>query len=394
MELLKYRISKTIVIVTSLLATVAGLVAFVDPFFHYHHNLSCFKYPLVNPFISDSAYFERYCNHGMVRNLRYNALVTGTSMAENFRTSELDSLFGVHSIKVCFSGASCREINDNLKIAIESNPDIHLVVRSLDASSLFEAAKYTRRNDEKYASYLYNDNPFDDINYLLNKDAVIFALFCIVNTIKDGSNMDFDIYSNWMKQFPNFGVKQVKKTYKRIKRSEEGIPQDVSFWAYSDLMKSYLYVRQPSLKEKWNNKKRQLEMDYRAIRDNLEANIISIARENPDIEFYYFFPPYSIYWWDQVYCEGEIVRRIESIRLATEILNEMPNVHVFGFWDYTSIICNLDNYKDYIHYGDWVNSFILQAMKSGENELTKYNREKYFDSMYQFYSSYDYDSLF
>ena len=43
----------------------------------------------------------------------YDAIITGTSMTENFLSSEFDSLFGVNSVKTTFSGASYKEINQN-----------------------------------------------------------------------------------------------------------------------------------------------------------------------------------------------------------------------------------------------------------------------------------------
>ena len=89
--------SKIILSAVILLCCIGGLTAFVDPYFHYHAPLSFLEYPLNN---------QRYQNDGIVRNFDYDAIITGTSMTENFKTTEFDNLFNVNSIKVPFSGAT------------------------------------------------------------------------------------------------------------------------------------------------------------------------------------------------------------------------------------------------------------------------------------------------
>ena len=73
---------------------VCGLIAVVDPYFHYHKPLPYFSYTLDN---------ERYQNDGILRHFDYDAVITGSSMTENFKPSELDELFGVNAVKVPFS---------------------------------------------------------------------------------------------------------------------------------------------------------------------------------------------------------------------------------------------------------------------------------------------------
>ena len=67
-----------------LLIALGGLTAVVDPYFHYHGPLEGLSYPDGN---------ERYQNDGIIRNFAYDAVITGNSMTENFRVSELNDLF-------------------------------------------------------------------------------------------------------------------------------------------------------------------------------------------------------------------------------------------------------------------------------------------------------------
>ena len=73
----------TLVLLTVLLIGTAAMVIFVDPYFHYHKPLS---------FLSYRIYEERYVNDGISRHFTYDAVITGTSMAQNFKTSELQGI--------------------------------------------------------------------------------------------------------------------------------------------------------------------------------------------------------------------------------------------------------------------------------------------------------------
>ena len=76
----------------------AALTAWVDPFFHYHApHTDRFFYPIDN---------QRSQNDGILRHFDYDAVITGSSMIVNFKTSELDELFGTHAVKVPATGAT------------------------------------------------------------------------------------------------------------------------------------------------------------------------------------------------------------------------------------------------------------------------------------------------
>ena len=68
--------------------------------------------------------------------------------------------------------------------------------------------------------------------------------------------------------------------------------------------------------------------------------------------------------------------------------------HLFSFFTEYNMICNLDNYKDILHYGEEINSQVLRWMKEGSHELTRENYEEYCSQMKAFYCNYDYDRLF
>lgn len=333
------------------LGTFAGINIYVDPLFHYHGPTEGLQYPL---------YDERYMNYGIAKHFEYDSVITGTSMTQNFKASQWDNYFGTQSIKVPFAGASYKEVNDLLKCAFEHKDSIVAVMRCLDPTMLIMEKDEMDYSD--YPDYLYDDNIFNDVNYVLNKD-IFFQFTEYVHTFMSlgGYSTDFDTYKNWSAQY------QYDKNLVLADFNRREIIDEVA---------------------------ELTEDDIRKIQENMEANVISLVRENPETDFYLFFPPYSILYWDDLVREGDLSRRLEAHRMAIEILLEYDNIKLFTFMDATDIVCDLNLFKDSLHYNQQVTDSIIDAMALGSNRLTKENYEDYLNFLYEFYGNYDYESIF
>ncbi|MBE5892789.1 MAG: hypothetical protein E7286_05345 [Lachnospiraceae bacterium] len=335
------------------LILLGGFTALIDPYFHYHAPLDFVKYELKN---------ERYQNNGIVKHFDYDAIITGSSMTECFKPSELDKLFGVNSVKVPFSGGSYKEVNDNLKVAVEYNPDIKMVVRGLDYNRFFNGKDDVDYTD--YPDYLYDDSVWNDAPYLFNKSILLTAVQNLHGYLATGSNfMSFDMYVNWS-NYNTYGKEEVDKHYAR-----EEIP--------------IVEKKQPITEE-----------EYARMDANIEQNITRLAAENPDIEFYLYFTPYSIYYFDYCNRNGELERQLQAEKYFIEKLLEYENIRLFSFYTEYDMICDLNNYKDIAHHRGEVNSRILEWMQAGEYELTADNYEEYCTREWDFYMNYEYDALF
>ena len=331
-----------------------GLTAVVDPFFHFHKPLSGLAYPI------DS---ERYQNDGISRHFTYDAVITGTSMTENFKASQFDSLFGTNSIKIPFGGATYKEVDQAVRRAISYNPDIKIVLRSLDGSFLIQD-KDAWNETAPRPDYLYDKNPFNDVNYIWNKEVIFGNVKSVFARTEAGEKTTtFDQYMNWAPE-KEWGKEAVLRTYSR--------PEE-------------RFVRENPLTEE----------DARMVRENLEQNVIAAARENPEITFYCFFPPYSVAYWDsELAAKGDMGRQIEALRLAASLLLEVDNIRLFAFDDQTQITCNLDNYMDVLHYSEAVGDQLLVWMAAGEHRLTRENMDAYFEKVEAFYRGYDYEGIY
>ena len=337
-----------------ILAAVSGVIAVVDPFFHYHKPLSGLFYHIQ---------YERNQNDGIVRHFDYDAIITGTSMAEGFRTSEMDALFGVTAVKVPFSGATYKEINDNLKVALKHRPETKLIVRPLDMYMFGEDKDKLRQELGTYPAYLYDSNPLNDAPYTLNKQILCeLAAVSVLDYLggAPGGWTNFDRYPG-------------------IDRTELGRE----------------YVLRDYEPFTWSQQSQRLSAEEKArIYANVEQNVLALTREYPDTEFYYFFPPYSAVWWGNLLQKGELLKQIEAEQYVIELILQCDNIVLFSFNDDFAITTDLNNYSDLLHYAEHINSYILQQMQQGKHRITRENYLEYLNREREFYANFDYNSLF
>lgn len=352
-------VSKKFVIITLsvflvLIIAVGTLTAVIDPYFHFHAPLSVFRYPLNN---------ERYQNYGIARNFDYNAVIAGTSMSENFKPSEFDSLFNVKSVKLPFSGGSHLEVNEELEFAFAHNDDITCVIRNVDLFRAFDNKESRDYPLDSYPTYLYDDNLLNDVGYIFNKEVFFKATSSVIfRTLRGGQTDTLDSYMNWNSFYP-FGPAGIQQNYHR----DAVVP---------------------------TGKTVITDAEYEDIRGNITENIIKLADEHPETTFYIYVSPYSIYFFDYIKGLGELDRYQNAERFILSLLVGHKNIRVFAFYTEKEIICNPYNYRDVAHHSQDINSQILKWLKEGHDELTADNYEEYCDTVWDFFHNYDYDSLF
>lgn len=326
------------------------LMVIFDPYFHYHGKIPGFSYRLYN---------ERYINSGIVKNFEYDTIITGSSMNQNFKTSQLDELWGVNSIKVPYSGAGYREIKENLDRAFESDNNIKYVLWGLDYNGLFREAHY-KRYDE-YPDYLYDKNLLNDVSYVWNKELIFQGLLNnILMTVQGEESTSFDEYGSWE---GGRGWESILKTYQR---SEEILPMQTEI--------------EPLFEE--------------IMRWNIQSNIIDLVKAHPETQFILFYTPYSAVYWEAIYRDGTLLNQLMYEKMATEMMLECDNIHLFTFVQETDITGNVENYRDNEHYVSEINEKILQWITEGKGKVTKENYEEIIEWEREYYMNYDYDSLY
>ena len=340
------------------LTVTASTVIYVDPFFHYHKpHTDKYYYVLDN---------QRSQNDGILKRFDYDSLITGSSMAANFKTSEAEELFGGKFIKVPYLGATNREIGENVDIALSEKPEIKTVIRAFEMSHFIEDKDAIRYDMGVYPVYLSDNNIFNDVEYVFNRD-VIFkrTLPMIKDSNSEGfkSGIDsFDEYSRWVHEYNSFGNNEI-------------VPDGP--WEMT--------VGEPV---------HMTEEERDLLAGNVTQNVIVLAEEHPDVDFYLFFPPYSAYWWEYLVESGNIYRHLESEREVIKLLLPYENIKLFSFNNCTEITMDTNNYTEALHYGEWINTLMLKYMHDGKGRLTKDNYEDYLSEIEDLYLNFDYMTLF
>lgn len=337
-------------ILASLLILTGLVVVVVDPYFHYHKPFSFLSYRL---------YEERYTNDGISRHFDFDAMITGTSMAQNFKPSEMDELFGTNAVKETFSGAGYQELSENLKRALKRNPELKTVLWVVDYNGFLR--DYDWKQYEDYPTYLYDDNPWNDTAYLFNKSILYHGVFSNVRmTLSHTKSTTMDEYSSWER---DCGLDYILQSYDR---ENVTIPADTGFG--------------PEEKAK--------------VAQTINTNVVDLVSQYPDVTFYIMYPPYSICYFDALMLKGTLYRQLQAEQTATELLLDCPNVRLYNFFDQYDIICNTDYYCDDGHYNSEVNSMLLQMMAEDKCLVTRENYLEKLAAERAFFSSYDYDAIY
>ncbi len=339
-------------IVISVFAVVSLLVYDVDPFVHFHApKTGKYYYSLNN---------QRSQNDGIIRHFEYDGMLVGTSMTECFKTSDAERLFGGKFVKICLSGASFEETAQNIDRAFRRNKDLKVVIRGIDMVKFFDDAHTMRTDLGVYPTYLYDENPFNDIEYLLNGDVINRSYDMKFSKTGTPGITSFDDYSNYQAS-STFGINAVCP----------GGPT-----VYEPVEEAHLTDEEKEI-----------------IRKNIEMNVIRPALEHPDAEFYLFIPPYSLVWWNDTKCQGNMIRQFEANEYVAGLLTGYENIRLFSFNDRTDVTGDINNYMDLTHYAEWVNTMILEWIATGEGELTAENYSERLSREREILYDYDYASL-
>lgn len=332
------------------LLLVAGLMVLFDPYFHYHGPIKGLSYRL---------YEERYINDGISRHFSFDTLITGTSMAQNFKPSEAEALFGGKAVKETFSGAGFQETSSNIDRALRRNPQLKRVIWSFEYNGFFRP--YDWAGYENYPEYLYDDIPWNDMSYLYNK-AIFYHGFInnLVMTLTGQESTSMDEYSAWEKET---GLEHILTMYDR-NNVQHNLPSELT------------------------------ETEAEMVAKNIQENMVNLFQKYPDTTFYLFYTPYSICFWDSLIQMDTLERQFQAEQLGTEMLLNCPNVKLFNFFDQYDVITDVNNYRDKEHYAAWINTKILQWMASDTGLVTKENYLERLEAEKQFYRNYDYDAIY
>ena len=293
-------------------------VYIVDPFEQYRESSIL---PLYDQ--------ESYNNPGIAKNYDYNAVILGTSMVEMSNPSVIDECFGVSSVKLPMRGSHTAQMGWQLEHVFRTHK-LDLAILAVDAYSLMGPPD----DMEEIYDYLWNDNPLDDVNYLLNRDVLLVKVPRMIKNIGRPTDTKRDDMYKWTDV--TFAARSVYDAIGGIKAQSDMQPADS-----------------------------RIERSTENIERHLEAHIAA----HPETTFRIYMPPYSVGYWYLFTRGGLSEQQYRSRARVCELLLEYPNVEIYDFSSRIEWITDLDEYFDYSHHSSAMSDNIMRAMAAGENRV-------------------------
>ena len=282
---------------------------------------------------------ERYLNSGLAKTYDYRQVIIGSSMTENFTLSDVKDILRLEKpIKFSMSGATAYEMKVTLDYAYRHRK-IDTVVYGLDLFSFTGNTTRIFGGAGTFPFYLYDDNYLNDYRYLVSFDTFKFFVNSFILP-KPAPMFDFNRMYEWQ--------------YK-LSKGDFNTKDRIDEW-----------------KEKYgfNPDYTKNEYSFKLMKENIDSNLLPLIKNHPETTFYIFYPPYSILAFKDMQNKGWLNTVEQFKRYVFLELAHYPNVRLYDFQGSKEVTCNLDNYKDLLHYHQRINTWMLQEMKSG-NYLIK-----------------------
>lgn len=326
-----------------LLSASAAVVYAVDPCLYYRM-----------PEQRQPVFFEeRHQAAGLAKNVEADTVLLGTSMAANYRISQIEEAFGGSGLRITLPDGYFSEFDQVMDVLFRyQSPE--RVIFALDLNILIRSEEGIT---DALPEYLYNESKLDDVKYLLNKDTLYYSVYSLAadaagqgEALDEAFTWDANYWWNHMTAMAN---------YTRPEQAAQTVPAD-----------AYLA--------------------------NVEANLAVIrswAEEHPETEFHLFFTPYSILFWDKAARQGQTDALLTALDAACQSLLEIENAKLYGYLFDTEIVDDLDRYCDHIHHSGEVCRMVLEKMAAGEMLLTEENLQETLANWQDFVVHYDYEKF-
>jgi len=313
---------KLLIIFSFIASTVILINYIVDPFQHYR----------VSSWYKITQKKQREVTAGLAKNFPYyETAIIGSSMAENFKASFVNKELNTTTLKLCMSGITAHEMYSILKTVLRDNNNIKNIILAIDINNFTGDKNRIRTN--AFPSYLYDNNPINDIFYLLNKETIRFSFRMLEQS---GTTTNFD---------------ELWYTANMFKYSKKAALSRYIPGTYG-----------PSFTlDDYNNE---------VIKENFNFNILPFIHKNKNVKFTIFYPPYSFL----IYKDMKNKRWLnESFKFKKYLLNlNIKNLDIYDFQCIPKITSNLNIYRDIAHYSPSINEYIIKSFKN-KNHLSTQN---------------------
>jgi len=271
----------------------------------------------------------RYQMPGLIKNVEFDTLIVGTSMSRNFVESDMNDIWDVKSFNASLPSATAREQLLAFELAARSNPDLENVLWELNFYSFARKPDDVEDSQGEFPYYMWDNALWNDVRYLFS----LYPLqrmreIILANLRHDKSGRDIEMLYKFGMNAPTLTVEEVKELI--------DIPNSVT--------------------------KSQYQFDIMLA--NFRENVIPAVRDNPKVKFYFFYPPYGVFWHVRAHKQNpDYLEGITQLKSAIyEELSLYNNVRLYDFQDRSDITHDISKYIDVAHYIPAINLWTLEAI--------------------------------
>ena len=308
------------------LGVVAAVNATVDPFQQYHLTTS--RPPRFY------GLHHRWINPGLARNATYETALIGSSIMESTRNDVIATACGGPAVNLSMPAISAAEVRTLLGTVFAAHRP-RRVLLVLDFNAFAGAPDERQESAGPLPSYLYDQNVFDDLPYLLSRTVLRKSLSALLGRHDEPFTDDLNAPWYWADR-------------KRFGR--DNVLRDL------DLRDINARFQQPT---------RTLS----GMRASFARNVLPSLRAHPQTTFDLVWPPYSILVWQDFAQRRQLDVTFEFKRHVIAATAGLDNVHVVDLQAHDEITTDLDRYMDIYHFSPDVNRWIVERACAGDDRV-------------------------
>ncbi|MGH1372417.1 MAG: hypothetical protein ACRBBW_10300 [Cellvibrionaceae bacterium] len=279
----------------------------------------------------------RLQNPGILKQKTVSTIVLGTSMTQNFSPNEIESLFDGPAAVLSISAGTGREQSLLALMAIREQRGLKNVIWGVHPGSF--SLPSAKIKNSSFPAYMYDDGKLNDLSYLFNLSNSKKSLRDLREEVRDELPENWKNLQRWSSRY-SYGCPHALE----LQINRRGLPSSGDDWLG----------------------------EYNHVYENVRENLYDVVVENPEVQFVFFFPPFSSLYWS-IISESQPRRFKAYVRVMREVakqLAEEPNVRIFDFTAARSITKDLENYRDLTHFSGDVSSRLLEFMRIGQYQVS------------------------
>ena len=354
---------------------IIALLWLYDPFWLFH-----------KPIFRATTYHSdmRIQAKGIIDSAEFDSVILGSSMMENLSVNEAQEKLGGKWVNLSIQSSDFNERKIIINYLLKYK-NIRKIILSIDSYTLLNGDNSTinkRIDTNIYTNHFWSIH--NKLKYYFNLKFIQCAfrwsskVECVGNK-KDLENITRDDYRSNKQHFGGF--------------------TNWGKWQKDTIVRQYKEYLENNLHPKTTQTRR---LSFEQQKAYLQQTILTIIKENPQIEFYLIFPPYPRFFYalfppQEMYHYGrngkEIFTEIKLILLylISEVAN-LKNTKIYGFDD-LDYADNIANYCDWAHHYLDMNSLQLDAIVNDVHILNLQNIDSYLATMENKINSYDISPL-